>query len=260
MKKTLLAVAAMLFVAGMANGQKTTTFMKVKLTDGNEVKYKVADVSEITLEEDEEPDYESVDLGLSVKWASMNLGAKVPEDAGTYYAWGELYPWYLKIEGSSLTMIRDYGGHDRETYVAKSNMKCVYENLTGSNAQYDVAAQTLGGNWRLPTKADVEELLSNTFITFDEEVNGVKCVKLTSTKSGYTDKYILIPYAGYCNKLKVLSKGDYGYCWTSDSYNEMECWAYAMKFIRTLHSGLPDSSCRFNGLPVRPVCDKVTTR
>jgi hypothetical protein len=35
---------------------------------------------------------EYVDLGLSVKWATCNVGADKPEDYGDYYAWGELEP------------------------------------------------------------------------------------------------------------------------------------------------------------------------
>ena len=31
-----------------------------------------------------------IDLGLSVRWASANVGARSEKEAGTYYAWGEL--------------------------------------------------------------------------------------------------------------------------------------------------------------------------
>ena len=35
---------------------------------------------------------EMVDLGLSVKWANMNLEASRPEDNGAFYTWGETSP------------------------------------------------------------------------------------------------------------------------------------------------------------------------
>ena len=34
----------------------------------------------------------AVDLGLSVKWANMNVGANSPVDYGDYFAWGETKP------------------------------------------------------------------------------------------------------------------------------------------------------------------------
>ena len=36
--------------------------------------------------------HEAVDLGLSVKWATMNVGANAPEEYGDYFAWGETEP------------------------------------------------------------------------------------------------------------------------------------------------------------------------
>ena len=38
--------------------------------------------------------FESVDLGLSVRWASMNVGASAPEGRGDYFAWGDPEPYY----------------------------------------------------------------------------------------------------------------------------------------------------------------------
>ena len=45
-----------------------------------------------------------MDLGLSVKWATCNLGATKPEEFGDYYAWAELTT--KKEYSSSSTAVR----------------------------------------------------------------------------------------------------------------------------------------------------------
>ena len=84
---------------------------------------------------DEFPVGEAVDLGLSVKWANMNMGASKPEDYGGYYYWGETGMW------------NDY--YDRED---------TPEDISGT--KYDIAHVKWGGDWHLPTSEQVNELLS----------------------------------------------------------------------------------------------------
>ena len=67
---------------------------------------------------------EAVDLGLSVKWANMNVGAKKPSGFGSYFAWGETkpkeyYSWgtYIWTKGDSQYLTR-YSPNDRKTQLA----------------------------------------------------------------------------------------------------------------------------------------------
>ncbi len=87
---------------------------------------------------------ETVDLGLpsGTLWATCNLGATTPEEAGNYYAWGELTP----RTGS-------YG-------TADASIKAKYQDsaLTELQLEDDAAYYLMGGGWRLPTQAQMQEL------------------------------------------------------------------------------------------------------
>ena len=78
--------------------------------------------------------HEYVDLGLSVKWATCNVGASSPEDTGYDFAWGETKPKATYTESNSVT----YGNSS-------------IGNIAG-DARYDAARANWGGSWRLPRK------------------------------------------------------------------------------------------------------------
>ena len=133
---------------------------------------------------------EGVDLGLSVKWASVNIGANKPEEYGDYFAWGETetksqygYSTYKWLQGKYYTLTKyntdyDYGN--------------VIDNKIVLDKEDDAAVANWGGNWRMPTDAECVELCNNTIW---EEItqNGVKGMKVTSTKNGNS---IFLPIAG----------------------------------------------------------------
>ena len=83
--------------------------------------------------------HEYVDLGLSVKWSTMNVGANSPSDYGDYFAWGEVRPKSEYTKDNSLTYGKELG------------------NISG-NSQYDAARYHWGGSWRLPTREELREL------------------------------------------------------------------------------------------------------
>ena len=167
-------------------GPKTATF-----TDGKyyEVKVKMKT-------------HEYVDLGLSVKWATMNVGAESVTDRGLYFAWGETtghafgsgyqfsegnYAWYNDGVTGKYTKYK----HDGSSWD--------YEELASED---DAAAKIWGGVWRMPTKAEWEELLNedNCTWTWTTDYKGdgsnVAGVIVTSKKDGYTDKSIFLPATG----------------------------------------------------------------
>ena len=92
MKKLLLSLLALGSVAAMAQ-QKV---MRIALNDGTSQLVNVNDISKITFENDgEDPEPEGpqmVDMGLSVKWATYNMGATKPSEYGNFYAYGEIEP------------------------------------------------------------------------------------------------------------------------------------------------------------------------
>ena len=83
--------------------------------------------------------HEWVDLGLSVRWATCNVGASVPSGYGDYYAWGEIETKMEYTEENSVT----YGVE--------------LDDISG-NPQYDVATANWGEGWRMPTEQELDEL------------------------------------------------------------------------------------------------------
>ena len=192
--------------------------------------------------------HEYVDLGLSVKWATCNVGASKPEDYGDYFAWGETtakstYDWstYKYCNGSynNLTKYNNsssYGSVDNKTTLELSD---------------DAARANWGGSWRMPTDAELTELREQCTWTWTTQ-NGVSGYKVTSKKSGYTNKSIFLPAAGYRLDSSLYYAGSYGYFWSSSLYTDCPNYAYYLYFS----SSYVDRSISYRcyGHSVRPVC------
>lgn len=228
---------------------------------------------------------EAIDLGLSVKWASFNIGASAPEEYGDYYAWGELNPYYT--EGHSQDNpcnMWESGktGYNWESYIfcdgsynslTKYNTMNEYgyvDNKTVLDAIDDVASVKLGGEWRLPTVEEIDELLDSNNCAWEEmTINDIKGFKITSKKSGFSDKWIFLPSAGDRDdnyiELKTVSYGCY---WSSsivindiryDPPHNYPFEAFTIDFSNTLNTYYntaryeKNSHYRWTGCPIRPV-------
>ena len=200
--------------------------------------------------------HEYVDLGLSVKWATCNIGAEKPEEFGNYYSWAEVEP----KTSYTLTNYKFYmsGNSNNDVKFSKysfdeSNKKSFYNHYDQTNLfnDDDVACVKWGGNWRMPTKEEMDELRNNCSWTWII-LNGVTGYKVTSMKSGYKDRYIFLPAAGYRDITNDNNVGSAGYYWScslrSGIYN-CACNLY-------LSPGYweNDITYRYRGLTVRPVC------
>ena len=193
--------------------------------------------------------HEYVDLGLSVKWATCNVGATKPEEYGDYFAWGETQP---KDYYSWSTYKWCNGSYDTQTkYCTKSGYGTV-DNKTTLEAADDAARANWGGSWRMPTRNELIELLNQCTWTWTTQ-NGVYGYKVTSKKSGYTNKSIFLPAAGRCIDSSLDAAGIYGDYWSSTLSNEnpFNC-AYVLHFYTgTVVTGMLG---RCLGSSVRPVC------
>ena len=152
---------------------------------------------------------EAVDLGLSVKWANMNVGASSVTDYGKYYAWAattDNYSSSLNYEWANTP----YRSGDSWTKYTGSD----YSTLQSGD---DAAAVNWGGSWRMPTETEMQELLNNTTRTWQSNYNssGIAGYLFTSTKTGYTDKSIFLPAAGYRDGSSLSYGGTGGYYWSS---------------------------------------------
>lgn len=148
----------------------------------------------------------AIDLGLSVKWASCNVGATSPEEYGDYFAWGdtntksEFYENNCKTYGKDIVQLISYGFVNRDVL----------------KAQYDAATIIWGNNWRMPTKVEMQELVTKCTWTWTTQ-NGVNGCLIT----GSNGNSIFLPAAGYrCFDLSTIYPERCGYYWTSSVYDE----------------------------------------
>ena len=193
--------------------------------------------------------HEYVDLGLSVKWATCNVGATKPEEYGDYFAWGETQP----KSTYSWSTYRWFNGADN--IIIKYNNGGIY----GGNVDYkttlelgdDAARANWGGSWRMPTDAELTELCEQCTWTWTTQ-NGVYGYKVTSKKSGYTNKSIFLPAAGFRDDSSLNYAGSLGYYWSSSLDSGYPNYAWGVYFYSDFVRRLTIN--RFVGFSVRPVC------
>ena len=189
-----------------------------------------------------------IDLGLSVKWASMNVGADVPTDAGCYFAWGET----ADKEGASWNTYRHSEG-DLDKLI-KYNTKSTYGIVDDKTVleNIDDAAYTWWGNdWRMPTVDEFRELYNNCdwVWTTQDGMNGYL------VKSKVNENSIFLPAAGIYEQNGFFRVGEYGLYWSSSLYPTYVYGAY-LCFFDSMSSSTDQWTMRIDCLPVRPVSDK----
>lgn len=172
--------------------------------------------------------HEWVDLGLSVKWATCNLGASSPSEHGNYYAWGETTPKSSYTDSNS-----------------KTNGKCL--TSIKADPQYDAARANWGGGWRLPTIWEFRELMEKCVW----KITNLGCV-VTSKING---KSIFLPAAGWYWDTSIECKYDSGKYWSSDgSIFNNNAYALTFSYVGNYFE-LDDLRYRSMGYSIRPVLD-----
>ena len=168
--------------------------------------------------------YKCVDLGLSVRWATCNIGANYPEEYGDYFAWGEVKP---------------------KTEYTQSN----YSNVTNedSPSSTDAATTHWGGNWHTPTDAEWAELCEKC--TWERTIlSGVKGYKVISNINGNS---IFLPMGGFREGNSLNETRSSGCYWSSSLYSTNPL-AYGVLLSdkgigRRVYN-------RYYGFSIRPVC------
>ena len=175
--------------------------------------------------------HEYVDLGLpsGTKWATCNVGANNPEEYGNYYAWGEIMA--------------------KSEYTEENCVTCgeSMDDISG-DTNYDVARTIWGESWRIPTKAELEELKNKCTWTWcsQDDVNGYKII-------GPNGNSIFIPAAGYYDGASRIYVGKSGGYWSSTPYESNTSRAYDFGFYsggRSMYWYY-----RYIGRTVRPVTE-----
>ena len=188
--------------------------------------------------------HEYVDLGLSVKWATCNVGASKPEEYGDHFAWGETKPksyyrWH------SYKWCR--GDYDNLTKYCTSSSYGTVDHETQLDLSDDAAHVNWGGSWRMPTDDELTELREKCTWTWTTQ-NGVKGYKVTSKTNG---RSIFLPAAGYRNGRSLRYAGSLGY-WSSSLNTDFPNGAGCVFFSSSGVGWYYDR--RSHGQSVRPVC------
>ena len=178
--------------------------------------------------------YDWVDLGLAsgTKWATCNVGASSPEEYGEYYAWGETETKGEYTANNSLTHGVSIG------------------DISG-DPTYDVARKKWEGSWRMPNKAEMQELFDDcTWIRITQ--NGINGYKV----SGPNGNSVFLPASGsYGYDGGLTGIGDDGAYWSSTPYNDAsKSCAYNIAFFGSM-IGFGAGDMRYYGQNVRPVTD-----
>lgn len=145
-----------------------------------------------------EPDTRIVDLGLSVKWASMNVGATSPEEAGYYVQWGAIDENGVQYNGSG--------------------------NIS-SDKEHDIATYQWGDQWRMPTTEEFEELYKYCKATY-EIINGKAGIRFSRNNNS-----IFLPLTGGRVSSTVEQLNEAGYYWTSESSPYVANYLFLMPSI-----------------------------
>ena len=184
-----------------------------------------------------------VDLGLSVKWGTCNIGAENPEEAGDYYSWGEtesksVYDWssYKYCNGSNTTITK---------YCTLSSKGSV-DNKIHLEAEDDIAHVCWGDNWRMPTNAEYDELFNNCTWSWVTQ-NGVKGYRITGTNGNS----IFLPITGYKDGSTLKAYASSGYYWSSTL--KVDGPTQGKRLTYNSSTKLNGQAGRHYGFAVRPV-------
>lgn len=183
-----------------------------------------------------------VDLGLSVKWATCDIGADSPSDYGSYFAWGETMTKSEYTQDNSVTYGKSFG------------------DISG-DSRYDAARANWGGSWRLPTKTECEELI-NKCRTKWTTYNNHKGLLVT----GPNGNSIFLPAKGVFTGSSTKLVNDCGYCWSSTPIENDKksvfppiCYAYEIHYTKYGYKPEPEFKMswgnRDGGSSIRPVSE-----
>lgn len=212
--------------------------------------------------EENQSGYQMVDLGLSVKWANMNVGAETPQDYGLYFDWGNVDGHAVDEEGNVV---------DGYTFNKTTYSTTLGGQFTGSelDPEHDAATVNMGDGWRMPTVVETVELVENTdHYYIGEDGSIVAKSELSSSKKlrsicfvrkgeafdyNVRDNFIEIPFAGFCIGSLFSSAGLGGNIWSSSVYESNMEHACLIYFGSRGNIHGDSSSERSNGRSVRGV-------
>lgn len=222
-----------------------TSFMMASCDDSNEFGGKTSTPKGL----------KAVDLGLSVKWANMNLGTSVPEGFGDYYAWGETSPKPMDEyddEHYKYCIVDSITGREKYTkycFIESEGYNGFVDYKMTLEPMDDAATVNWGKQWRMPTKDEFQELTEKCTWTW-KTVNGKNGFEI----KGPNGKTIFLPAGGYAGDPHPHEQNKLCAYRTSTLVTGGEthrAWIY----FRDWEDYLIKGKTRSYGYTIRPVCD-----
>ena len=177
---------------------------------------------------------EPIDLGLSVKWASWNIGASKPEEYGSYFSWGETSP------KSNYAWNTYKFGNPPSKYNSTDNKKTL-------DSSDDAAVVLWGGKWRMPTNAEEKELYEKCKWTYTKK-NGINGYQVT----GPNGNTIFLPAAGlYDGNNTLYGANNIGWYWSSTSSRDNYALGFYLTSSSVTYTDVGHDKC--DGHVIRPV-------
>ena len=182
-------------------------------------------------------DRDIINMGTSVRWSSINMGAITAEDAGDQYAWGE------KIKKTSFTLANYSLYHNN-----------AYDNIgmeIAGNPEYDVVTAVWRGCWRMPTKSELHELVTKCnweWVNREDEDGNLRHGLLVKNRNNNADSVIFLPAAGYCHETPLATDNCYYMSGTRRPSNS----AHNL-YQYNNESNMDRAAMRWEGLSIRPV-------
>lgn len=238
MKKVILSIISVAFAANVS-----AQTVNVHFKNGQKIEFPSSNVDYVDFStKASDPTLTAgqvVDLGLSVYWASCNLGAEKPEEYGDYYAWGETKP------KSSYT---------KENYSYYNASTTQYINIGSdiSGTQYDAATMNLGSDWRMPTESEMQELVDKCTWEWTQ-INGINGYKVT----GPNGNSIFLPATGFKNGRNTYYDREVCTYYTSTKYSSSNINELYILYSKATYYRIIRSSEFYDGTPIRPVTSNL---
>lgn len=233
MKNFIVSAMVVMASAASINAQTVNVHMK----DGQVIKYDYDKVEYVDFSAEGKANEikGAVDLGLSVLWAKCNVGANTPEEYGDYYCWGEIATKDGYFESNYFR------------YVGTRYFNSIGTDISGMK-YYDAATAKMGTPWRMPTSAELSELVKKCTWT-KTSVNGVAGFNV----KGPNGNSIFFPCSGACidnNKYQ----GTYAQVWSS-TISGAEYNYLSLRLFANADGVMVNEFPAFYGVAVRGVCE-----
>ena len=192
-------------------------------------------------------------------WATTNIGAEKPEDSGYYFWWGDTVGYrregdkWVATDGSSSDF--SFGSantptYDKDVATLRSEGWITADGILAP--AHDAAQAQWGGDWRMPTQQEFDDLNSKcdwAWTTTQDGVNGY----IVSGRNAYASKSIFIPCAGYGYGASLYNSGSLGYYWSSVPNSDNYYLSWDLYFYSSCHDTDSYYCSRVLGFSVRPV-------